>query len=233
MSVAFESAPPFYSTLLERPGRLPFPDSSRCFTRPHIFVYFVAMTFRYCVLLPIRFCLIIISFIFSTSAIIVACFTHLTDRQRIRISVTYCRLFCAGIGLVAKYHNQEFRPRQPGIAVANHLSPNDVHIIYADRNPSDGCGFTITGQRHGGIIWVLETIVEKFIPTLWLERCSNADRKRFMDGVLKEGKAHGPVLLFPEGYCTNNTRVLRFRRAVFDDNVIIYPIAIRYEKFRN
>ncbi|EJW80060.1 acyltransferase, partial [Wuchereria bancrofti] len=37
----------------------------------------------------------------------------------------------------------------------------------------------------------------------------------------------GPVLLFPEGYCTNNTRVLQFRKAVFEDSVVIYPIAIR------
>lgn len=37
----------------------------------------------------------------------------------------------------------------------------------------------------------------------------------------------GPVLLFPEGYCTNNTRVLQFRQAVFDDDINIYPIAIR------
>lgn len=36
-----------------------------------------------------------------------------------------------------------------------------------------------------------------------------------------------PVLLFPEGSCTNNTRVLRFRKAVFEDSIVIYPIAIR------
>lgn len=35
--------------------------------------------------------------------------------------------------------------------------------------------------------------------------------------------------MFPEGYCTNNTRVLQFRKAVFVDDVIIYPIAIKQD----
>ncbi|VDM95557.1 unnamed protein product [Thelazia callipaeda] len=237
MSIAFDSAPPFYSTLLERPGRLPFPDASRRISRRHIIGYFIATAFRYGVLLPIRLCLIMISFLFSTSAVVADQFMDMTDEQRVRVGVLYCRLFCAGIGLVAKYHNRQNRPKQPGIfssyhnnagiAVANHLSPNDVQVIYADSDPSEGYGFTVTGQRHGGIIWFVERIAERFIPTLWLERRSTTDRKRFMHDVLREAKSSGPVLLFPEGVCTNNTRVLQFRRAIFEDDVVIYPIAIR------
>ncbi|EFO25474.1 acyltransferase [Loa loa] len=227
LSVAFDSAPPFYSTLLERPDRLPFPDAEFRISRRHIFGYFVALIFRYGVLLPIRLCLILISLLFSTSAILADHLMDMTDEQKIRVGVTNCRLFCAAIGLVAKYHNRQYRPKQPGIAVANHLSPNDVQAIYADIDPSDGYGFTVTGQRQTGLVFFIESIAEKFVPTLWLERHSTTDRKRFMDKVLREAKANGPVLLFPEGYCTNNTRVLQFRKAVFEDSVIIYPIAIR------
>lgn len=36
-----------------------------------------------------------------------------------------------------------------------------------------------------------------------------------------------PVLLFPEGYCTNNTSILRFRKAIFKSGINIYPIALR------
>lgn len=75
-----------------------------------------------------------------------------------------------------------------GIAVANHLSPNDIQAIYADIDPSDCHGFTVTGQRQTGIIWLVEAIAENFIPTLWLERYSSADRKRFMVEVLREAK---------------------------------------------
>lgn len=75
-----------------------------------------------------------------------------------------------------------------GIAVVNHLSPNDVQIIYADADPNNGFGFTITGQRHGGIIYAMEKIVEKVCPTVWLDRKCTEDRHRFMDEVLHEGK---------------------------------------------
>lgn len=36
-----------------------------------------------------------------------------------------------------------------------------------------------------------------------------------------------PVLLFPEGYCANNTQVLQFRKAIFQDGVKIYPMAVK------
>lgn len=75
-----------------------------------------------------------------------------------------------------------------GIAVANHLSPNDIQAIYADIDPSDNYGFTITGQRQDGIIWLIETVAEKIIPALWLDRNSAKDRKRFMNEVLREAK---------------------------------------------
>ncbi|PIO56704.1 hypothetical protein TELCIR_21895, partial [Teladorsagia circumcincta] len=39
----------------------------------------------------------------------------------------------------------------------------------------------------------------------------------------------GPVLLFPEGYCSNNTQVLQFRKAIFEDGIKIYPIAIKQD----
>uniref|UniRef100_A0A0R3S6R8 PlsC domain-containing protein n=1 Tax=Elaeophora elaphi TaxID=1147741 RepID=A0A0R3S6R8_9BILA len=226
LSVAFDSAPPFHITLLERPDRLPFPDAELRISRRQIFGYFVALVFRYGVLLPIRICLLLISLFLSISAIVADYFVNMSSEQKIRVGLTNCRLFCAGIGIVAKYHNRQYRPKQPGIAVANHISPNDVQIIYADADPKNGYGFTVTGQRRTGVMGLIETIAEKFMPALWVDRCSAADRKRFMGEVLREA-VNRPVLLFPEGYCTNNTRVLQFRKAVFDDGVVIYPIAIR------
>lgn len=35
-----------------------------------------------------------------------------------------------------------------------------------------------------------------------------------------------PVLLFPEGFCSNMTTVLQFRKAVFTGEVPVYPIAV-------
>ncbi|VDK80626.1 unnamed protein product [Litomosoides sigmodontis] len=227
LSIAFDPAPSFHSTLLKRPDRLPFADAKFHISRRHLFGYFVALAFRYGVLLPIRLSLVLISLLFWTVAIVADYCMGISKEQKLRISLMSCRLFCAGVGLVAKYHNRQYRPKKQGIAVANHLSPNDVQAIYADIDPSDSCGFTVTGQRQDGIVWLIETAAEKIIPTLWLDRNSAKDRKRFMNEVLREAKTDRPVLLFPEGSCTNNTRVLRFRKAVFEDSVVIYPIAIR------
>lgn len=73
------------------------------------------MAFRYGVLLPMRLCFIFMSFLFSTSAIVAYHFMDITDEQRIRVGVMNSRLFCAGIGLIAKYHNRQYRPKQPGM----------------------------------------------------------------------------------------------------------------------
>jgi glycerol-3-phosphate O-acyltransferase 3/4 len=37
-----------------------------------------------------------------------------------------------------------------------------------------------------------------------------------------------PLLVFPEGVCTNNTRCLLFKRGAFDLGATVCPIAIKY-----
>lgn len=116
MSIAFDSAPPFYSTLLERPDRLPFPDAKSRLSRSQIVVYFIALIFRYGVLLPVRLSLILISLLFSTTIIVADQFMNITDEQRRRATVLCCRIFCTGIGLVAKYHNRQNKPKRQGMS---------------------------------------------------------------------------------------------------------------------
>uniref|UniRef100_A0A915BGR7 Phospholipid/glycerol acyltransferase domain-containing protein n=1 Tax=Parascaris univalens TaxID=6257 RepID=A0A915BGR7_PARUN len=227
ISVAFDIAPSFHTTLLQWPGRLPFVDAPRVLSRLHVLGYLLALPFRYGVLLPIRFGLILTSFIYLFIGVIVSFFISLNKRQKTRICTTYCRLFSASLGLVARYHNPQYRPKQPGIAVSNHLSPNDIQIIHANVAMNADFGYTITGQKHNGIIWAIERLSERVCCALWFERNNAEERKRFTDILIKEGLREGPVLLFPEGYCTNNTGVLQFRRAVFQDGITIYPIAIR------
>ncbi|KAK6043973.1 Acyltransferase [Cooperia oncophora] len=106
------------------------------------------------------------------------------------------------MGVVATYKNRQFRPKGPGVAISNHLSPNDVQLLFAGTPPGSPYGYVITGQKHTGIIGILLE--------LW-----------FQFG--------GPVLLFPEGYCSNNTQVLQFRKAIFEEGIKIYPIAIKQD----
>lgn len=68
------------------------------------------------------------------------------------------------------------------------MSPNDIQIIFADADPESDYGYTVTGQKHNGIIWAIESLVENLCPALWLERGSAEDRARFMAEVIREGR---------------------------------------------
>jgi 1-acyl-sn-glycerol-3-phosphate acyltransferase len=194
----------------------------------HIF-YMLTFGFRAFFLFPLRLLLLSSSFGFAAFWCLIVYFFSLTKQRKTWIAVTYCRLFCAGTGVIAKYHNEDKIPKQPGIAVSNHLSPNDIQIICANVNPNRDYLYTVTGQKHTGIIWVIESLVERINKSIWFDRGKANDRQLFIEQIMDEGRRAGPVLLFPEGYCTNNTHVLQFRKAVFTDDVTIYPIAIKQD----
>jgi hypothetical protein len=119
-------------------------------------LYVMSFLFRYSFLFPLRLMLLLSSFIFVGVCCILACWVSFSSRSKTQIAVYYCRLYTAGTGLVANYKNPHNRPRQPGIAVANHLSPNDIQIICSDVNVEREYLYTVTGQRHKGIIWAIE-----------------------------------------------------------------------------
>lgn len=75
-----------------------------------------------------------------------------------------------------------------GIAVSNHLSPNDIQIIHANVEMNADFGFTVTGQKHSGIIWAIERLTERICCALWFERNNAEERKRFTDILIKEGR---------------------------------------------
>ncbi|KAI6173577.1 PlsC domain-containing protein [Aphelenchoides besseyi] len=196
--------------------------------RPGLRILWILSTcIRFLFILPIRVLLFTSSFLFVISMCLIACVIEFSDSTKTRIGVIYCRLYTAGTGLVAEYKDVENRPQRPGITVANHLSPNDLMVICADVDPNRDYLYTVTGQQHNGIIWLIETLAQRLCDAVWLERTSAESRKQFMQEVLARAKAAGPVILFPEGYCTNNIGVLQFRRAVFERDINIYPIAIR------
>lgn len=62
---------------------------------------------------------------------------------------------------------------------------------------------------------------------MWLERSIADSRLKFLKSVLEAARQKHIVLMFPEGYCTNNTSVLQFRKAVFEKDIRIHPVAIR------
>lgn len=119
LSAAFDVAPSFCETLLEYLNRLNLQKISNLLLCDlQFFAYAASLIFRYTILLPVRFSLIATSFLYAFCAVFLSYFIQLTLKQRIDISVTYCRLYGAGIGLIAKYHNSQNRPRSPGFSLS-------------------------------------------------------------------------------------------------------------------
>ncbi|PIO63203.1 hypothetical protein TELCIR_15209 [Teladorsagia circumcincta] len=79
-------------------------------------------------------------------------FQKLTDKEKTWVGIIYTRLHCCAMGVVATYRNKQFRPKEAGVAIANHLTPNDVQLLFAGTPHGSPHAFVITGQKHNGII---------------------------------------------------------------------------------
>ncbi|KAF8380893.1 hypothetical protein PRIPAC_70035 [Pristionchus pacificus] len=192
-------------------------------------LFAIGLVVRLFIFFPIRLALVATSFIWLFIWAGYAACIPIHPRLRTWIAVKYSRIFCAGTGVVAEYTRQECRPEGSGFAVSAHLTPNDAHILTADIPIATGHSYLVTGQRHTGIIGLMERMAARIIPTLWLDRASANERRSFAENVLEAAKQPTPVLFFPEGYCSNNTQLLQFRRAIFVRDVDIHPIAIRQD----
>lgn len=200
----------------------------------NIFLYLIAILsilIRYTIILPCRLFLLISSFLFLMLAAAIGAFKNVSREEGTYISVTAGRLYTASMGYVGYYEDRQYQPSGTGIAVSNHLTANDVQILWSDVHYDSSKGYSLTGQKHKGLIGLLEECSSHFLDTLWLERSNINERKEFKKNVLKaaKDKNYRSILLFPEGYCTNNTKVCQFRKSLFVDDVCIYPIAIKQD----
>uniref|UniRef100_A0AC34QTF1 Phospholipid/glycerol acyltransferase domain-containing protein n=1 Tax=Panagrolaimus sp. JU765 TaxID=591449 RepID=A0AC34QTF1_9BILA len=185
-------------------------------------------TIRYFLLFPIRVCCLTLAMLFISTAAIFSFFYKYNQPQIVYIGHVFSRLFCQSIGLIAYYENDKYRPKSPGIAVANHISANDIQMLFSDPNIA---GYTVTGQKHKGLIGWIESTCGRVGSTLWLERANANERRDFQKDIVDfaRDKTKEPILLFPEGYCSNGAAVSLFRRSCFVENVDIYPIAVRQD----
>ena len=90
-------------------------------------------------------------------------------------------MYTMACGFIIRFKGQENRPKRPGllyklikaikllknkvsfagVICANHLSPNDVHVIFSDIPFDRDYLYLVTGQKHKGFIGLLEHLVEK------------------------------------------------------------------------
>ena len=136
-----------------------------------------------------------LSMTFITIAALFSIVHEYNRNQIIYIGNVFSRLFCQSIGLVAYYENDKHRPRAPGIAISNHISSNDIQMLYAD--PDVG-GYTITGQKHRGLIGWVESTTGRVGSTLWMERSDTNERREFQVRLFKAENDRNQI---SESYC--------------------------------
>ncbi|UMM40535.1 hypothetical protein L5515_017124 [Caenorhabditis briggsae] len=192
--------------------------------------YVFGLGFRWGFLFPIRVCFMVFSVLFLTISSVICVVLNAEMKYFRYCGITFAKLFNLSTGLIVNFHDKKNRPRVPGVAVANHLSANDVMTIYSGCD-YDGVGYTITGQSHGGFVKYLYKYGGKLTPLLLVDRACDKNRNALLQAIVEHSKKTEkdtyPVLLFPEGYCSNNKAVLQFRKAIFNGETAIYPIAMK------
>jgi len=193
--------------------------------RQYLF-YCIGFGFRYFILLPCRVFVAILGFAYF---IIFSQYLRLypnTDRKSRRYHATVVmQLFNRALGTILNHHYIENRPKDGGIAVANHTTILDIVTLMADQI------YSIIGQQHPGFIGWFESNLDEFVKNIWFDRNSKDDRTEIMklmtDHVTSK-PAKDPILIFPEGTCINNTSVMMFKKGSFNIPTTFHPIAVKY-----
>ncbi|KAH8272400.1 hypothetical protein KR026_001091 [Drosophila bipectinata] len=190
--------------------------------------WLAAWIVRYLVMLPLRTvacwgCLLMIS-------VVTALLGQLPEwsfkRRLVELVMRQCFRITAGcLPMIQRFHNVRNRPTG-GICVCNHTSPLDVLVLMCDAH------YSLTGQKHDGILGVLQHALSRVSPHMWFDRQELGDREALGKVLRRHGtsKDRPPILLFPEGTCINNTAVMQFKKGSFAVSDVVYPVAIRYDR---
>ncbi|XP_022209204.1 glycerol-3-phosphate acyltransferase 4 [Drosophila obscura] len=189
-------------------------------------VWLLALLFRYVLLMPLRTvtCLSCLLVVPTTTAVIGVLCKLPCNRRASRWLLRQCLNMTANfVPILRRYHNPENRPTK-GICVCNHTNPLDVLILSCDVH------YSLTGQRHDGILGVFQRSLSRVSPHMWFDRREPEEREALGEALRKHVQCPDkpPILLFPEGTCINNSAVMQFRKGSFSVSDIVYPIAIRY-----
>jgi glycerol-3-phosphate O-acyltransferase 3/4 len=191
------------------------------------FCWLAGLIIRYAILMPLRIMFTMAGFVWliTTMPIIGLLPKWPRDKLYRLVSLMAFRMLSCGINSRLKFHNRQFRARGGSICVANHTSPLDVVLL-----ASDNC-YTLVGQRHGGLLGLLQVVLSRAANHIWFERSEMRDRKLVAARLRKHVNVSSnlPVLIFPEGTCINNSAVMMFRKGSFEVTDRIYPVAIKYD----
>lgn len=182
---------------------------------------------RYTILMPLRilFTLTGLIWLLCTMPIIGILPRLLRDRCYRVASLMAFRMLSCGITSRLDFHNRQYRAKTGDICVANHTSPLDVVLLACDN-----C-YALVGQRHAGLLGLLEFALSRATRHVWFDRSEMRDRQLVTQRLREHitGGSSLPVLIFPEGTCINNSAVMMFRKGSFETTDRVCPVAMKYD----
>lgn len=196
----------------------------------------IGVVARYFVLFPLRLTAFIVGWLVFFLASLVVHLMYRGDapktvRARRRVQQKLVQMICSVFVIswsgVIRFHRQRPEPlpgKTPGVFVANHSSMIDFIILQASH-----C-YAVVGQKHGGWVGWCQDHILGCLDCVWFDRGETKNRAataaKLRDHV--QDPERTPLLVFPEGTCVNNRYVMQFKKGVFDLDVAINPVAIRY-----
>ncbi|EGT30471.1 CBN-ACL-4 protein [Caenorhabditis brenneri] len=191
-------------------------------------LWIIGFLFRYCVMLPLRFTIFCIGLVFlisSTALIGLVPVGNWKKRLNHKCMLICYRILSRSLTAVVYFHDEHFKAEKQGICVANHTSPIDALILSIDNV------YALIGQKHEGLLGVVQRALSRASSHIWFERSEAKDRlvvaQKLREHCTNPDKL--PILIFPEGTCINNTSVMMFKKGSFEIETTIYPIAMKYD----
>lgn len=138
----------------------------------------------------------------------------------------YIYVWLLSLSAVIRFHNIPPVRRKKQIYVANHTTVLDFLVI------SQHANFATVGQKHGGVMGLIQDKVITPLGNIWFERFESRDRKLVAKRILShiDDLSKPPLMIFPEGVCVNNEYIVMFKKGVFEiEDVEICPIALKYK----
>lgn len=190
--------------------------------------WFVGFLVRYAALLPLRIMFTLAGFVWLVcSMTLVGCLPQKWRARPYRVaSLMSMRMLSCGITSRLRFHNRQYRAKNGDICVANHTSPIDVVLLACDN-----C-YALVGQRHRGLLGILERALSRAANHVWFDRAEMRDRQLVTQRLrehVHQVPSNLPVLIFPEGTCINNSAVMLFRKGAFETTDRVCPVAIKYD----
>jgi glycerol-3-phosphate O-acyltransferase 3/4 len=186
----------------------------------------VGVLVRHVVLLPLRVCVVAIACAFLFLYFATLRLLGESTREREATCMTlFSKALLLAFGAVVTYHGVRPRSRGGRVYVANHTTMMDF-VLLLGLHP-----FSVVAQLHSGIVGWFQLNVFSCLQCLWFDR-KNANDRAHVRKMIQEHVANPdvpPLVIFPEGTCVNNKYLMQFKKGAFElDDVVVYPIAIRY-----